>query len=314
MKEFTFAIITFNQERLVLDQLESIKYQVRKFGQDYKIDLLVCDDSSRDRTVESVTRWTEANKYLFSSIKIYHHKKNLGTVANYMFALKKVKTSTFKLLAGDDLYSFRNIFEIGGKQNVLLTPTLKFDGENILHKDIWYFYKELLCTPEHKWKKLIKNRIKFQMPIETPGVFWSSELITDELFQELSKYHWIEDIPVWNYLINQEVTRLYFSTQPLILYRVDSGISLNKKHIKKTEFDDELINITKNIMVSRKGLPKGLNVLTYIYWLRRKVLFSLNKARLDAFVSKISEEEQLAKAYTDKIIESANQFYEKVYN
>lgn len=309
MKEYTFAIITYNQERMVLEQLESIKYQISHYGKGYKIDLLVCDDSSKDRTVDSITKWTEINNALFSNIRIYSHEKNLGTVANYIFALKEIKTASFKLLAGDDLYSFRSVFAFDKPCGILLTPTLKFDGNNILHKDLWFFYKELVCTPEKKWKKLIKNRIKFQMPFETPGVFWSSDLISVGLFQALSKYHWIEDIPVWNYLINQDKTTVYFSLKPLVLYRTNSGISLNQKHEKRTLFDDELEEIRKDIMVRKNGLSKCINIYTYVYWLRRKVLFRMHKDKMSQIASEIEKEERLAKEFVDKIVEAANQFY-----
>ena len=53
-QEFTFAVITYNQEMYVIEQLESIKYQVNMFGKDYITNFLLCDDASTDRTVEFV--------------------------------------------------------------------------------------------------------------------------------------------------------------------------------------------------------------------------------------------------------------------
>lgn len=314
MNRFTFAIITYNQERMVLEQLESIKYQILNYGKNYAVDLLICDDSSKDRTVDCCNRWVDKNRSLFSSVRIFHHEENLGTVANYVFALKKIKTPSFKLLAGDDLYSFRNVFEFEKKCGLLLTPTIKFNGERILHEEIWFFYKELLCTPENKWKKLIRNRIKFQMPIETPGLFFSPDLITEGLFQTLSEYKWIEDVPELNYFINQEATKVFFSMYPLVIYRTNAGISLNKKHERYTVFENELVKITKEIMVRKTSLPKYLNIFTYIYWLRRKVLFALNNTKLDEFATVIEQEAHLANAHVRKIAESASAFFEEAYN
>ena len=56
-KEFTFTIVTFNQEKYVIELLESIKYQIETHGKEYKNHLIVCDDASKDDTVLLVTKW-----------------------------------------------------------------------------------------------------------------------------------------------------------------------------------------------------------------------------------------------------------------
>ena len=105
--DFTFAVLTYNQEKFILQHLESIKYQIMKFGVDINVNLVVSDDGSKDNTIFLVEKWTNENYELFNDIKILKSTVNQGIVHNYIRLLDNIKTEKFKILAGDDIY-FKN--------------------------------------------------------------------------------------------------------------------------------------------------------------------------------------------------------------
>lgn len=65
MKEFTFFTLSFNQEKYIIQHLESIKYQIETYGAEYLIHYIICDDSSSDKTIYYAKKWLERNKRLF---------------------------------------------------------------------------------------------------------------------------------------------------------------------------------------------------------------------------------------------------------
>ena len=76
---YTFGIVSYNQENDILRALESIKYQVIHFGKDLKIEVIVADDSSSDKTVSIAEKWLEDNEQLFWNYQVISASKNEGT-------------------------------------------------------------------------------------------------------------------------------------------------------------------------------------------------------------------------------------------
>ena len=70
MKEFTFVIITYNQEQYILQHLESIKYQINKYGKGISVYLIISDDHSLDRTLQLAEIWLQENSCFFYNYKI----------------------------------------------------------------------------------------------------------------------------------------------------------------------------------------------------------------------------------------------------
>ena len=51
---FTFGILAYNQEKEILETLESIRYQIEHYSDNENINLILIDDSSADNTVDVV--------------------------------------------------------------------------------------------------------------------------------------------------------------------------------------------------------------------------------------------------------------------
>lgn len=109
---FAFLVVTFNHQDYILEHLESIKYLVQTHGAGWDVDVIINDDSSRDQTRTLVNHWLADNATMFRYIKTLYNQKNLGTCASVNNMLNHMLADRCKLTAGDDVYSFENIFEL----------------------------------------------------------------------------------------------------------------------------------------------------------------------------------------------------------
>lgn len=111
LNSFSFLVLAYNHEKYIIEHLESIKYQVLTYGEEMSVDILISDDFSKDRTVDLIEKWIFANKRLFNRIIFKFNNYNLGTCSCVVNLINCIETKYFKLTAGDDVYSFENIFK-----------------------------------------------------------------------------------------------------------------------------------------------------------------------------------------------------------
>lgn len=264
MEEFTFCCFTYNQEKYIIEHLESIKYQIENFGEKYRCKFLLADDASKDNTVELVRKWLIENKKYFSNVRILESKVNNGIVKNFIRALNNINTNRYKILAGDDIYYKNNIFQLEGE--FCITPVIKFN-EEIIHNEDTLRYKMMLKNKE-KIIKFLQYAIKNDNYLDAPGIFMEKKLVDNGLISYLGEYSWIEDLPMWNYLLNnRRLKSITLFKTPYIMYRVEVGISSNKNHLKRSEMLEEEIKICNNIYIDRS---KRLHYMIHKY---RRILF-----------------------------------------
>ena len=274
---FTFVTITYNHEKYIIEHLESIRYQIENYSEGKKMNLIVSDDGSVDNTMRYAQQWVERNKNLFSEVEFLTSEKNQGIVKNYLSATAAIKTPAYKLLAGDDLYYKNNIFrlvETIQETDIIFTPALNFNEDTVWNSQDM---NRLLTL---KTLAQIKKVLKFQKPFNTPGAFYSTDLIQDEgLRAFISKYTWIEDLPSYYYLFNKR-TSLNYSIQlkPYILYRSTVGISNNKKNEKNNVFTTELNAMEKDLGMVLNKYPKYFNPYQY-YWKLSKLKLKYRDAK-----------------------------------
>lgn len=300
MEDFTFIMCSYNQQDYVLQQLESIKYQIEHYGHSRKCHFILSDDCSTDDTVAVVRKWVQYNRELFSSINILIKGKNEGVVRNHITALRNAKTKWYKVLSGDDIYYKNNIFDVmGSRYNFMITPVLSFDRYGNFSAFREFDYKWLLKkTAGNELKEFLRWRIKNGNSIDAPGVFYAAELVDEGLFTELASYSWIEDQAMWNYFVNKEATRVGMSTNPYILYRLGSGISTNKKHPKREAFLQDDAKVQKDIFILKGKYPEYC-----LYKWKRSIVKKLDRidlfanARIKEYNANMSLAKKEVKAY-----------------
>jgi len=94
----SIIVFTYNQENLIEDALNSSLYQ------DYRpLELIICDDASRDRTGEVCMKWIKSWEGSFNRVLYCRNETNLGTTGNIRKGIGLSAGSIIKLLGGDDL-------------------------------------------------------------------------------------------------------------------------------------------------------------------------------------------------------------------
>ena len=78
MRFFTLILVVYNPEHLVLQTLNSIKYQIVTYGDGIDIQLIIADDGSKDNSRNIIDCWLEDNKELFSEIVRQYPEVNVG--------------------------------------------------------------------------------------------------------------------------------------------------------------------------------------------------------------------------------------------
>lgn len=95
--KLSIFVVTYNQEKYILECLDSILMQ----KVDFEYEVIIGEDCSTDRTPQICDEY--AAKYPF--IHVYHHTKNLGLIKNWEFVLNKCTGDYVAMLEGDDYWS-----------------------------------------------------------------------------------------------------------------------------------------------------------------------------------------------------------------
>jgi glycosyltransferase involved in cell wall biosynthesis len=235
---FAFLVLTFNHQDYILEHLESIKYLVHTHGSGWDIDLIVNDDASRDQTCSLVDRWLTIHSTNFRHVKTIYNAKNLGTCASVNNVLSYLVADRCKLTAGDDVYSFENIFEltayagdtamVSGRALYLLGDELRVDRlANILTTatQAIYDHNSLL----HRFKHLSYNN--------APNLLYATECLMNPRVREfLLRFDVVEDWPLQVAIAREYPKhRLALIDQVLVYYRRTPGstyIVANQRFVK----------------------------------------------------------------------------------
>lgn len=284
MSEFTFGILTYNQQNLIVQTLESVKYQVQQYGKDIACRLIVIDDCSQDGTVQVAQRWIERNAGIFDKTQLIVNEKNCGTVCNYNRLLDMTGEENFKILAGDDLISSGNLFEkyAGLDEKSLYTfPRMELvDGQICYNEDMLktYFYNQL--RPVHHLARLCRGGY-----LHTPSTLYNKMLYNRASSKMLNEqFRLFEDDPTWySMLKNVPGLSIHFHREPIVLYRIHQQSVSNQVHEGVSEFDLEMHKLHKIYQKDAKGarklywifrnckkLPKYLNASKYADYIIRK--------------------------------------------
>lgn len=309
MRIFYFALMTYNQEDLVEETLESFKYQIQNYGEDCSFNLIVVDDASIDNTVQVIKKWINYNSNLFNNVIWQLNNVNCGVVKNYQFIIDKIPDKChFKLLAGDDVLSSNNIFS---SYKSLDSNTIKTHVKLMLKSGIVYynqiqlmdFYDHYITNRSHKYNLKWMRRGCY---LHTPSTIY--EKITYNLARcsEMNRhFRLFEDDPSWYSMIkNIPELKIDFLSTPIVLYRISDRAISNGNGITNLEFTEELKKLTKIYYHEEKGLwrlyywfrihqdlPKIMKINLYVDKLRKIYLFVkyANNKKFKAFKRKIDD-------------------------
>ncbi|MBJ7548363.1 glycosyltransferase family 2 protein [Pseudomonas sp. OA3] len=198
LKSFSFLVLAYNHEQYIVQHLESIKYLVERYGAGIRVEIIVNDDCSRDATAEIIDKWLVDNGHLFERVLKLFNSKNIGTCASVVNMLGFVTGDCYKLTAGDDVYSFENIFELavqGGEVSIASGLPLDLRDGLVTEKISDIF--GIISTQIIYDKKQLPERFKFLSNNNAPNILYLPAYISDlSVVSFLRKFDVIEDWPI----------------------------------------------------------------------------------------------------------------------
>ncbi len=258
MKKFIFGVITYNHEKYVVEHLESIKYLIETHGRNRGFKLVLADDGSKDRTVDYVNAWLKHNEGLFKEVVILADGINRGTCINYTNIWEHIDSPLFKITAGDDVYSFENIFEeaetLGPFQYKSGFPVLLIDGEIIKSKSLSF---HTVATDVLFSKRSFGDRLTDISVMNTPNLLYPKTFVEDKsVFEFVRKFKVTEDYPMMIKIAENysDVTFTQLS-KVFVYYRRTSGSTYL---IKNVDFNIDKIELFKYLIKSEKNQFKSL--------------------------------------------------------
>lgn len=141
--KISVALCTYNGEKYIEEQIESIINQTKKVDE-----IIICDDCSKDNTIKLI------NKYLKKiNIKVLQNKNNMGVVKNFIKAFNACSGDIVFLCDQDDIWKKNKVqvivdlFKKNKQINMIGTDALLIDGNgNSLNAKLW-------DTIGYKWSK-----------------------------------------------------------------------------------------------------------------------------------------------------------------
>lgn len=274
---FAFLVMAYNHEKYILEHLESIKYLVETYGDNYKIDLIISDDCSIDQTKKIINLWLIQNKKLFNSIKTIFNEKNLGTCQSVDKMLSCVMSDRFKLSAGDDVYSFENIFEIARCDDTISIisglPLYLIDNE--LKENKWSRIFAFASNFIYKNDCLLQ-RFKHVSYNNAPNILYTKNCVIEQSVRSyLKKFDVTEDWPIQIALARKFPYNKYKQiNNTLMYYRRTEGSTYLVSNVR---FFNDKILIYNDLIINEENIFEKLRLINrkYCFKLKNKLFKKL---------------------------------------
>jgi glycosyltransferase involved in cell wall biosynthesis len=204
----SIVMITYGHENYIGQAIEGVLMQECNF----EIELIIANDCSPDKT-DDVVKEIINNHQKSSLIKYIKHKKNIGMMPNFIFALKKAQGKYIALCEGDDYW----------------TDPLKLQKQvDFLEKNKNYsliasnahtnLKDEMLMYNTRKEGDFYCKDILISNFIPTASIVFNREdLFFPEFFSDSPAGDWL----LMTYLLINK--KGYYISEPLVFYRVHEG-------------------------------------------------------------------------------------------
>ncbi len=286
-KLFSVVVLTYNQENLVLETLNSI------YNQSFKnIELVISDDASKDNTQKVIADWIESHEDRFANVVVNFNRKNLGISGNHTLGIKLANGEFVKYIGGDDILLPNAIekmhdFLENDKEARFCTSKIKMfykKGDNYITFDELprkKMFKKLKEADANKQFRILS----YDNPVPATGNFFRRSVFEDYGYFD-GKYTCMEDWPQWlKFLLHGE--RLFLLDEYTGLYRKHiNSVSTSAIYSKNKKLYLELINMYKEFIfpnLDRVSLFEAINVLIRVKKLDYLIERGFNKKNLRIF-------------------------------
>ncbi|HAW94457.1 MULTISPECIES: glycosyltransferase family A protein [unclassified Arsukibacterium] len=324
--KFAFFVLVFNHEHYIIEHLESIKYLIENHGANITFDIVINDDCSRDSSKLLIDRWLESNSTLFRNVDKLYNPENIGTCKSIVNMIKVLRSDvdSFKMTAGDDIYSFENIFAHAfsfNSSSIVSGVPLHFSDRK-LYLNLSEFYGMVSSQYCYEGRPLLQ-RFKYLSVNNAPNIIYKKELmVSNHVLNFLSEYDVVEDWPI-QIAISEVSPDSDFKlvNKVFVYYRRTSGsvyIVANKRFVQdklniynylissSNSYFEKLVLINRAWLfnLSNRYLNKIFNLSFYIFSIRS--LFNLKNIFL--YRKNFSPDISLHNSHLDKIKRRADDF------
>lgn len=223
--KISIAMCTYNGERFLREQLESILNQTR-----LPDELIVCDDKSSDKTLEILKNFSSQCPF---PVHLFINKRNLGSTKNFEKAINNCNGDVIILADQDDVWHKEKINLIEKEFQKDKDIGLVFSDAHVVDFELQYLYNLWDFVGFDTKKKKIINTYEFTKAILERNFITGA---TMAFRSDLRKYvlpiseKWIHD--AWISVILTSISKSRFIDTPLILYRQHSGNQIGAKKVK----------------------------------------------------------------------------------
>lgn len=241
MEKVDILLATYNGEKYLVEQLESILNQTYK-----DFNLIISDDCSEDSTVKILEEYAKKD----SRITIFKQEKNLGVISNFEFLLSKVESDYFMFSDQDDIWNEDKIEKTLNKleetdSDVVFTDLMVVDDKlNVLYNSYW----ELKGLKNKILKYNSFEALYLNNYVTGCTMLMKKEVIEKALPLPKSTKYILHDY--WIALIASQSGKVEFLNEPTIKYRQHKNNRIGSK--TRTESIKTLSEIRKLFIEVKK--------------------------------------------------------------
>ncbi|MDZ4814690.1 MAG: glycosyltransferase family 2 protein [Verrucomicrobiota bacterium] len=241
--DISVAMCTYNGEKYIQQQLESIRHQSH-----LPLELIICDDGSTDSTLDIIRRFSLNSPF---PIKLHVNERNLGSTANFEKAIGLCNGGIIALSDQDDVWSSTKLECISNKFADCQEAVLVFTDATIVDqqlKPLGYTLWESINFDQRE-KAAISMGLSMKVLLKHNVVTGATLAFKSEYRKHILPIpkDWVHD--AWLALILSSFAKIDFIDQPLILYRQHPRQQLGARKPNICEYiKDRLKNKSKIYM------------------------------------------------------------------
>ena len=95
---FSLLIMCYNHEKYIKDAIQSVLAQTYD-----NIEIIICDDSSKDRSWEQIQTFLPELRKRFKRVVAFRNSSNMGMILSYNKMIKETNGTIIYCLSGDDM-------------------------------------------------------------------------------------------------------------------------------------------------------------------------------------------------------------------
>ena len=247
MKSISVAMTTYNGEKFLNQQLQSIAAQSRQIDE-----LVVCDDGSVDGTIDILNDFVKKVSF---NVKLLKNEKNLGCTKNFEKAMSLCTGDIIVLCDQDDLWLpkkikvLENVFSENPDCGMVFTDAEVFDEEN---QFLYYLWQSVGFTARRQ--KLFKRNMGTRLLLKRNVATGATAAVTKTFFEEALPFPEETIHDYWLAMIAVLKNKLVFLKEATIKYRKHSAQQIGCGRNVAFEAD---FNFDKTVKLY-KALKEGL--------------------------------------------------------